>query len=525
MTPKQEFVSNFAVTAAFLWCASLGVFVMPSAMADTGLIFTSSNSTSLSNIPDSTSVSVSPSALSANSGTSSTLTATVSDLSNSANSPTGSISWSDNNAGGSFNPPSCTLASNSCTTSYTSSSNSPSTVTITANYGGDVTHSQSAGTATLTINRLDPTSTAIQPTSGTLPSNDTISFSVQVTDTSNSQSFLSGTILLNDNNAGGSFNPPSCAMPVQKCVSTYTAPVNPANTITVNATYSGDNAHSASFAISRISTNTLDTTITTLSPDHARYVQGNSNVFTAAVTDASNPSASMIGIISWSDNGAGGIFNPNNCILSNNKCAITYTPPSNFGNSVTITATYAGDSVHSGSSGTASLSSTTSAPTSPQPSTATTVSPSTSTVPNTSSTPAPSTSNTPSTSNEQSTSSQSAPPQQSAKPAPVTQTPGTQNPTLPSGTAAPSSNPAVTQPQVPASAPEQTTIKNPAGIQSNSKSPSGPSGTESSDHSVSSQPESSADSGPSKIVNGVVSAPESILDKIITLIENVFKKI
>ncbi len=57
--------------------------------------------------------------------------------------------------------------------------------------------------------------------------------------------------------------------------------------------------------------NAPDSTITTVTPNHATFISGDV-VFTASVVDASNPSSSMIGIITWSDSGAGGIFNSDN---------------------------------------------------------------------------------------------------------------------------------------------------------------------------------------------------------------------
>ncbi|MDE1763538.1 MAG: hypothetical protein KGH88_04750 [Thaumarchaeota archaeon] len=102
--------------------------------------------------------------------------------------------------------------------------------------------------------------------------------------------------------------------------------------------------------------NTPDSTATKVTSNPETSTSGNAFDVTASVTDISNPSSSIIGIISWSDGGAGGIFNPNNCIATSGKCTVTYTLPSSSTGSITITASYAGDSSHSNSSGTASLS-------------------------------------------------------------------------------------------------------------------------------------------------------------------------
>ncbi len=99
----------------------------------------------------------------------------------------------------------------------------------------------------------------------------------------------------------------------------------------------------------------MDTTSLTISSSssiedsqsNTTFVPGHPITLAVHVADISNPTTSLIGIVSWNDNRAGGIFNPDNCLLINNKCAITYTPPNNL-SSVTITATYGGDSSHSG---------------------------------------------------------------------------------------------------------------------------------------------------------------------------------
>ena len=77
---------------------------------------------------------------------------------NSTNIPTGSISFDDNNAGGSFGILSCNTNSYSiaCDVNYTAPSTNQS-VTITATYSGDATHAVSSGIATLRVNPPEPT--------------------------------------------------------------------------------------------------------------------------------------------------------------------------------------------------------------------------------------------------------------------------------------------------------------------------------------------------------------------------------
>jgi hypothetical protein len=86
------------------------------------------------------------------SGDQATVTATVSDTTFPVNIPSGTVTFSDNNAGGIFGTVSCTTSNNMlvCTVIYTSPSTS-GTVTITGTYSGDLTHNTSSGEASLSV--------------------------------------------------------------------------------------------------------------------------------------------------------------------------------------------------------------------------------------------------------------------------------------------------------------------------------------------------------------------------------------
>ena len=102
------------------------------------------------------------------------------------------------------------------------------------------------------------------------------------------------------------------------------------------------------------------TTTTVVSPNPASATAATPITFTATVTDTSTSSpSSPSGTVSWSDNGAGGSFLPGTCTLSSSsssqsQCTVTYVAPLTPG-SITITASYSGDSTHLSSSGTSSL--------------------------------------------------------------------------------------------------------------------------------------------------------------------------
>ena len=126
----------------------------------------------------------------------------------------------------------------------------------------------------------------------------------------------------------------------------------------------------SSSAASQLSTNVFHGTTTTVTPSSATLTKGSSVVFTATVADTLNSSATLIGLVSWSDYNTGGTFTEGGCALAANHCSITYVPPTNPSGSITIVASYAGDSYHSGSSGVSSLSVATTPPpfTTPPPS-------------------------------------------------------------------------------------------------------------------------------------------------------------
>jgi hypothetical protein len=96
--------------------------------------------------------------------------ATVENTASSPAIPTGTVTWSDGGAGGSFSPSSCTLTSSgsaeaSCQSSYTAPGKAGS-VTVTASYSGDGSHASSKGTAAVSVGQS--TTYAISKQSGGL---------------------------------------------------------------------------------------------------------------------------------------------------------------------------------------------------------------------------------------------------------------------------------------------------------------------------------------------------------------------
>ena len=289
--------------------------------------------------------------------------------------PTGTVSWSDGGAGGSFNATSCTLVQYGTSTSksicaiiYTPPANT-GTVTITGTYSGDSTHKTSSGTSTLTVTLRATKDTILQNTAATIIRL-TIDLSAKVLDSSSgTKSIPTGTVSWSDGGAGGTFtsssNSSSCTLTqyststsTSACGISYTSPN--AGPVTITGTYSGDGIHKTSSGTLTL-TITLRATKTTILPNPATTSSGTPITFHAKVLDSSDgPKRIPTGTVSWSDGGAGGTFTSTSCTLaqfgtstSTSICAVTYTP-ANTG-SATITGTYSGDSSHQISSGTSAL--------------------------------------------------------------------------------------------------------------------------------------------------------------------------
>jgi len=307
-----------------------------------------------SNVPQSTSTTVTPNSATSYYNDPVTFTATVSNPLTSQSAISGTVSWSDGNVGGTFSSSYCTLNSASCTVTYTPSVNSPSGVTITAYYAGDSTNQSSTGTAYLSVNLDQNTTTTIVANSATY-SNEPDTFTATVTDPLGSPNAITGTVSWSDSGIGGTFSQTYCTLYAASCSVTYTPPVNSPSTVTITGTYSGDSTHRASSSSSYLSVNLIHSTTTTVTPNPVTYSAGPVSL-AAVVSDPLSSSNSITGTVSWSDNGASGTFSDTYCYTPTD-CTTTYTPNVAYSGSVTITANYGGDSIHAASSGTTTMTS------------------------------------------------------------------------------------------------------------------------------------------------------------------------
>ncbi|HEX5458305.1 MAG TPA: hypothetical protein VFX64_07995, partial [Candidatus Nitrosotalea sp.] len=315
-------------------------------------------STVTSNVPSDVTLVITSSANNISPGSKVQLTVSLTDTSNLPTVPTGMISWSDNNSGGVFSATSCILSSGSCIVSYTSPQDHGGNMAISATYAGDTLHNakSDAGIFTLAVNLLPSTTTAVTPSAVTINQGSQVQFTASITDTSSLPTIPSGVVTWTDGNAGGTFNPDSCDLLSGKCSVLYTPSSTTPSSVTITAAYGGSTEHSGSTGTSVLTINILHTTVTSVTPNSVTVAQGSQVQLTATTTDVSKSQTAATGDVTWTDGNAGGTFNPTTCYLSSDACTVTYTPSAYSTNTVTINATYGGDSTHSASVGTSSAS-------------------------------------------------------------------------------------------------------------------------------------------------------------------------
>jgi trimeric autotransporter adhesin len=312
-----------------------------------------SNGTSITNTPifDLTSSNVTPNVATVTRGSQIQFTVRISDTSSLPTVPSGIVSWNDNNLGGKFNPPSCTLLSGSCIVSYTPPQSYGGSITITSNYGGDNIHSGSTGTSTLTSIIASAVTTSITSSSDTGSQGSQVQLTATLVDTSNLPTVPSGIISWSDGNAGGTFNPLSCNLSSGTCSVLYTLSTSPSNSVTVTAAFGGNSEHLSSTGTTVLTINLIHGTTTSVTPNPVTVAQGSPVQLTATLADISSSPTAVTGDMTWSDGNAGGTFNTSSCTLMSDVCTVDYTPSAYSTNAATITATYGGDHTHSGSFG------------------------------------------------------------------------------------------------------------------------------------------------------------------------------
>ncbi len=279
-----------------------------------------------------------------------TCTVTVADSNGAGGiTPTGTVSFTSNSTG-TFSATSCTLASGTCSVTYT-----PTVVghaLITGTYAGDNVHTGSSGTFTI-ASTIRASSTSVTCSPASVLDNTPSTCTVTVSDASGVGAVTpTGTVSFTTNSTG-TFSATTCTLSGGSCSVTYTPTV--VGHALITGTYGGDSVHTGSSGTFTLAS-TKRTTTTTVSCSPASVVNGNPTSCTATVADSSGAGAiTPTGTVTFTTNSTGS-FSSTTCTLVSGSCSVTYTP--NVVGHHLITGTYAGDSVHTGSSGTFNLAST-----------------------------------------------------------------------------------------------------------------------------------------------------------------------
>jgi len=214
---------------------------------------------------------------------------------------------------------------------------------------------------------LDSTLTTVSPNPANVTPGNAIAVTASVLDISVSPLDPTGEVRWGDNGAGGNFTATDCVLVSSssvagQCSVSYVPPASSVGSeITLTATYVGDANHLSSEGQSVLNVNAP--TSTAISPNSALLTNGQPTNFTATVTDTSGASkSSPSGTVIWSDGGVGGKFKETTCTLSpvtnaSGSCSVEYQPPpgKTVALTVTITASYSGDTVDAPGSGTATV--------------------------------------------------------------------------------------------------------------------------------------------------------------------------
>ncbi len=310
---------------------------------------------------------VEPSQGSVKIGTSISLVAGVGDQVPGGAMPTGTVTWSDHNAGGSFsNGGACTLFSfiGSICRIFYSPPAGPVPVAITAVYFGDSLHTGATANSYLSVT-LRTTTTNIGCSPGIVPVNAPTSCTAIVTDNDFGTPLTpTGTVRFGTSSAG-SFTPsPMCGLSgssttVAHCSVMYTPSLGSEGTHTINGIYlqnplSGNIVHmgsgdSFSLIVTQRSVSTSVTCVT-----NPGFLSGTVTCTAIVIDTSPGSTVTPTGTVFFGSFGSG-VFSAPRCTLSGGSCFVTYTAGSV--GVQTILAKYGGDTDHAGgASGTFALS-------------------------------------------------------------------------------------------------------------------------------------------------------------------------
>ena len=316
--------------------------------------------------PTGTTLSCTPSRLSARATT--TCTATVVDEAQAnASTPEGVVNFTSDGQGA-FSAESCEPQETgggkneaSCQVTYTPASAGSGIHKLTASYEGDETHEKSEGTTPLRVVPRTETNVECEPATLALGNFSTCTATVTDIAATNPSSLDGGEVKFESANPAGSFSAPSCTLAgatTASCTVTYTASATGAHLL--SAHYQADASHEASegsfaLTVTAATGNGKDQTTTALNCEPATLATSAASICTATVKDEATTGASVpSGRVEFSSDSEGAFSDAATCTLnpagsSEATCQLTYRPT--VISAHTITASYPGDATHESSEG------------------------------------------------------------------------------------------------------------------------------------------------------------------------------
>lgn len=300
-------------------------------------------------------------------GQQATCTATVTDYGIGEAAPTGTVSFSTDSAGTFGSAAGCALSedsagTSSCQVTYTPSAAGSGSHTLTASYSGDDEHASGIGQTVVSINRVTTsTSVSCSPAPVAVGQNTICTATVTAADASAGPP--AGTVTMSSN-GGGTFNPGGCTLsggsgPARSCTFSYTPSQVGPGTHQLTAAYAGDGGHAASQGSDPLGVGDAGTGAS-LSCTPLSVAVGHAARCTVTVTDTSSGMLVPTGTVTLTATGSGAFSDRGSCSLAQVTggaagCTFTYTPVTAATSSPRLSAHYAGDSDHFGSSASALL--------------------------------------------------------------------------------------------------------------------------------------------------------------------------
>jgi hypothetical protein len=287
----------------------------------------------------------------------------------------GSVTWSTNTGCGTTS----VTTGNPGTATCTTSSLGVGTDSITATYSGDSNHSGSTGTLPggQVVNSGATTSisvTGVSPATEIYGQDQSITITAVLSWTGSGVAPTAGDVAIGGNGPSATYGTTSCGAPSGNtitCTNTYTPTVaDTVGSYTESATFAGDGNYSGStssqtnnFAITQASSSTSVSSGTnpstygqpvtftaTISGEYGLVKGRNGALLGRALIKNGAKSQDVSGSVQWSTNTGCGTTT----VTTGNPGTATCTTTSLPGGTDTVTATYSGDSNHTGSTGTLS---------------------------------------------------------------------------------------------------------------------------------------------------------------------------